>query len=570
MSREFKWEYIKRQLKFSRGFSAILLAALIVARAFSIIGSTKLTIFYVITILVSQMMDEIFNFYAVRNMFNGKTYKIRCLLFFIMFAIGGLFGKLTMPLVVIFVAYGVLMICEDLIMDDLFDTYKGYTFTILYIILLGFGIIIPYMKKGIETADIVIYILMILGIGMSVILIRRITIVVAIAWNERYNDAYFKSLDVKKENEKLIELQERIADVNNAINYQKVQLSETNSALEKKNTEIRSLMDVMMDYTTSFDVVKDMKSLIHAMKEVKSASLVAFYVEKDECFNEEPLFEYESNENYAPNSIRKDTIESFNIFMKSQSKEPLVIAENYTHNRSIFERKGCCIAAFPAYENDRLYGVLVVAGDKYDFFYSGFDYYRSAVIDFTASLISDRLYMTMEDMAKRDGLTKIYNRIHFNHFYDDMLANIIKNGGTISVLMADIDHFKKVNDTYGHLAGDEAIKALAKLDEAVGKKYGCQAVRFGGEEFLLIMNGKTLDEAYAIAEELHKNIKENVIEFEGKEIRINTSIGVANYPETVQDLQKVLDRADKAMYYGKTHGRGRIVVDGKWDPEDMK
>ncbi len=570
MSREFKWEYIKRQLKFSRGFSSILLAALIVARSFRIIESTRLTVFFAITVIVAQFMDEIFYFYAVRNMFNGKTYKIRCLLFFVMYAIGGLFGKLTMPLVVLFLAYGILMTCEDLIMDDLFDTYKGYTFTIIYIILLGFGMIFPYMKKGIETADIVIYILMILGIGMSVILTRRISIIVATAWNEKYNDAYFKSLDVKKENEKLIELQERIADVNNAINYQKVQLSETNLALEKKNTEIRSLMDVMMDYTASFDVIKDMKSLIHAMKEVKSASLVAFYVEKGECFNDEPLFEYESNENYAPNSIRKDTIEAFNIFMKTQSKEPLVIAENYTHSRSIFERKGCCITAFPAYENERLYGVLIVAGDKYDFFYSGFDYYRSAVIDFTASLISDRLYLTMEDMAKRDGLTKIYNRIHFNHFYDEMLANIIKNGGTISVLMADIDHFKRVNDTYGHLAGDEAIKALAKLDEAIGKKYGCQAVRFGGEEFLLIMNGKSLDEAYAIAEELHKNIRENVIEFEGKEIRINTSIGVANYPETVQDLQKVLDRADKAMYYGKTHGRGRIVVDGRWDPEDMK
>jgi diguanylate cyclase (GGDEF)-like protein len=109
----------------------------------------------------------------------------------------------------------------------------------------------------------------------------------------------------------------------------------------------------------------------------------------------------------------------------------------------------------------------------------------------------------MEDMAKRDGLTKIYNRIHFNHFYDEMLTKIKSDGGTISVLMADIDHFKKVNDTFGHLAGDEAIKALAKLDEAIAKKYGCEAVRFGGEEFLLIMNGKSLDEAYKIAEEFH-------------------------------------------------------------------
>ena len=85
----------------------------------------------------------------------------------------------------------------------------------------------------------------------------------------------------------------------------------------------------------------------------------------------------------------------------------------------------------------------------------------------------------------------------------------------------------------------------------------------------MIMNNKSLDEAYKIAEEFHQSIRDMVIEFEGNEIRINTSMGVANYPETVDNLQKVLDRADKAMYYGKTHGRGRIVIDGRWDPEDM-
>ena len=570
MSREFKWEYIKNQIAFYRGFTFILVAALIVARAFKITENTKQVVFYLIAVLVTHAVDEIFGFYARHKYFNGKTYKIKSFMFFVLFAIGGLFGKLPYSLIIIFLVYGVLIISEDLVMDDLFDTYKGYTFAIIYVMLLSVGIVIPYVKKGIETADITIYILMIISIGLSVVLVRRISILIAVAWNEKFNDIYFKSQDVKRENEKLLELQERIEEVNNAINYQKVQLSETNTALEKRNIEIHSLMDVMIQYTSSFDVDSDMKCLISTIKEVKNANLVALFIEKDVCFNEEPLFEYESNENYAPNSIRKDTVEVMDIFRKSKSREPLIIAENYQHNRSVFERKGCCIAAFPAYEQDELYGVLVVSGDKYDFFYSGYEYYRTAVVDFTASLISDRLYLTMEDMAKRDGLTKIYNRIHFNRFYDEMLANISQNGGTMSVLMADIDHFKHVNDTYGHLAGDEAIKSLARIDEAIGKKYGCEAVRFGGEEFLLIMNGKTLEEAKKIAEELHKAIRETPIPFEGQEIRINTSIGVANYPETVDDLQKVLDRADKAMYYGKTHGRGRIIVDGKWDPEDMK
>ena len=104
--------------------------------------------------------------------------------------------------------------------------------------------------------------------------------------------------DIQKENEKLLELQERIEEVNNTINYQKVQLSETNAALEKRNVEINSLMSAMMQYTSNFDVNEDMKCLIRNIREIKCASLVAFYIEKDVCLNDDPLFEYESNENY--------------------------------------------------------------------------------------------------------------------------------------------------------------------------------------------------------------------------------------------------------------------------------
>ena len=112
----------------------------------------------------------------------------------------------------------------------------------------------------------------------------------------------------------------------------------------------------------------------------------------------------------------------------------------------------------------------------------------------------------------------------------------------------------------------KVISTNRKLFEDVAKKYDLMPVRFGGEEFLLIMNGVDKDRAYEITDELHENIKNYVVHFEDKDIKLNTSVGVANYPETVDDPDKVLDRSDKAMYYGKTHGRGRIIIDGTQDP----
>ena len=223
----------------------------------------------------------------------------------------------------------------------------------------------------------------------------------------------------------------------------------------------------------------------------------------------------------------------------------------------------CNAVVFPAYENDYIYGVMVVTSSKYDFFENGYAFYESSIMDFTSALISDRLYLQTEDMAKKDGLTKIYNRIYFNQFYPELKEEVAKSGDTFTVCMLDIDHFKRVNDTYGHLAGDEVIKAVAKVDNDFAKKYNGTAVRYGGEEFLLILRGKGVEETLGILKEMHEIIKGNVVEFEDYRINVNSSMGIACYPETCSDINDVLDRSDKAMYYSKEHGRGRITIDGR-------
>jgi diguanylate cyclase (GGDEF)-like protein len=206
---------------------------------------------------------------------------------------------------------------------------------------------------------------------------------------------------------------------------------------------------------------------------------------------------------------------------------------------------------------------MVVASNKYDFFESGYSFYESSLMDFTTALRSVRLYLQMEDMARKDGLTSIYNRAYFNESYKKIVKNVLDEKLRLTVALMDIDKFKSINDTYGHLAGDEVIKMVARLDNKFAEMNGGIAVRYGGEEFLMILTGKGLDESIEILKEMHKEIRTTAVNYDNLTIDINTSVGVASYPDTTSNIEEVLDRADRAMYYSKEHGRGHIIIDGK-------
>ena len=153
----------------------------------------------------------------------------------------------------------------------------------------------------------------------------------------------------------------------------------------------------------------------------------------------------------------------------------------------------------------------------------------------------------------------------YKEFYNELKKDVIESGDKLTVAMMDIDHFKSVNDTYGHLAGDEVIKMVASIDNKYAGKYNGTAVRFGGEEFLLVLRCIGIEEAYSILKEMHDEIENTEVVFENQRIRVNTSMGVASYKDTSEEIDGLIDKADKAMYYSKTHGRGMIVIDGKYE-----
>lgn len=164
-------------------------------------------------------------------------------------------------------------------------------------------------------------------------------------------------------------------------------------------------------------------------------------------------------------------------------------------------------------------------------------------------------------MARKDGLTQIYNRVYFGQLFAAAAEEATKKQQPLSVALFDIDKFKNINDTYGHLAGDKVIKMVASIDDKFARAHGGFACRYGGEEFLLVLPGYDETQALPILEEMHKEIQTTIVQYDDKEIPVNVCIGLSTYPTICRDTNILVNRADKSMYYGKKHGRGRLVVD---------
>jgi diguanylate cyclase (GGDEF)-like protein/PAS domain S-box-containing protein len=169
------------------------------------------------------------------------------------------------------------------------------------------------------------------------------------------------------------------------------------------------------------------------------------------------------------------------------------------------------------------------------------------------------LQSELRAQAIRDPLTNLFNRRYLDETLDRELARAAREHYPVCVIMLDIDHFKKVNDTYGHEAGDHVLKALA--DTLVSRnRRGDFACRFGGEEFVVVMPNIAVEVAYQRAEELRKSL--NSLQIPYGQVWLNTtiSIGIACYPSNGEERESLLRAADRALYAAKRAGRNHILT----------
>lgn len=173
------------------------------------------------------------------------------------------------------------------------------------------------------------------------------------------------------------------------------------------------------------------------------------------------------------------------------------------------------------------------------------------------ALSNIRLRETLRLQAIQDPLTGLYNRRYLEESMVREVSRLKRRGHTLGVIMADLDHFKQVNDTYGHEAGDEVLRAFGDFlrHNTRGEDIAC---RYGGEEFAIILMNASMETARAKAEELRQGVRNIAVKHDGKDLRFTVSIGVAVFPDDGDTLESALQAADAALYRAKQGGRDRV------------
>lgn len=166
-------------------------------------------------------------------------------------------------------------------------------------------------------------------------------------------------------------------------------------------------------------------------------------------------------------------------------------------------------------------------------------------------LVEVRLLQQKEESAHRDELTGLYNRRSFNQELPREMERFRRFGQPFSLLLLDLDHFKDFNDSYGHSAGDLALREIARILQDVARLYD-RVVRYGGEEFAVILPQSTAEEAKLVAERLRSAVGRHRIRFAGMDLgALTVSVGLASYPKDGLDMEGLVLSADQAMYQAK-------------------
>ncbi len=215
------------------------------------------------------------------------------------------------------------------------------------------------------------------------------------------------------------------------------------------------------------------------------------------------------------------------------------------------------LLALPLRSQGRTLGALVMSGRR-GAFSAAHQRVLGILANQAASALATSQYVEeKEHQAVRDRLTDLYNRRAFDDLLAGAIARADRRGSTVALLMLDLDNFKKLNDTYGHPAGDAVLRHTAGVLRKQLRQ-GDQAARFGGEEFAVILPDTDEPGALHLAERVREAMQQARLVFAGAKLAVTVSVGAAVWPRQAQEADTLLEAADRALYAAKEAGRNRV------------
>jgi len=341
-------------------------------------------------------------------------------------------------------------------------------------------------------------------------------------------------------NKRTKEFSFKFADVIRNLILQKDNLQEKMLYFNRQHLRYQAQFD---RYTHLFGLAQEINENVELDKILKE-----FYVKIVSYLGENRIFYI-----FLVTYKKKDII---NIIEYPKYKDIKDFVEKYlTEKENIMVLENSNLLFYEIY-SDRYNYMLVIECAKDEFLISELNFFVSETkLGFVRAI----LFGEVEELSRIDGLTQLYLRRYFINRLNDELLRAVRYNTEFSLIMIDIDFFKKINDTYGHLAGDFILKQVAKvIKDVVGEKGLC--ARWGGEEFLVFIPYQSLESAKNLAEELKQRIETINFHYDDKIIKLTISCGISSFPQEGQQLQVLIETADKKLYKAKRSGRNKVIA----------
>ncbi len=249
-----------------------------------------------------------------------------------------------------------------------------------------------------------------------------------------------------------------------------------------------------------------------------------------------------------------------------KARHPLPHGSLMTKQQHVFEESIDLdlrtVKVLPLIWGDFAVGALVLGSPREESIALGTLDMVSVIGDHAATAIANaQMYERMEMLATTDGLTGMTNHRTFQERFDELVKASDRYGRQVTLVLCDIDHFKSINDTYGHPIGDVVLKRVAQILKASSRETDVVA-RYGGEEFAILMDETDGQGALQIAERVRQNIQAEVFRSDQGPFQCTMSLGVATYPDDGKKKELVIVAADEALYHAKRSGRNRSIRAG--------
>jgi diguanylate cyclase (GGDEF)-like protein len=331
--------------------------------------------------------------------------------------------------------------------------------------------------------------------------------------------------------------------------------------IRNQNDMLSSLYQVTLDLLRHREIDPLLKALINLSTNFLEASHAEIMLVEDEMLVVKAASTNQSNL-VGKRMSRSDAMLSWEAF---DTKKPVFLDDYYKWSlrQTLYDEHALyAVAVYPILNGDQCLGVLGVGRDQ-----PGHEFTNDQVqfgrlfANLTALVLNNaQLREALREQSIHDPLTGLFNRRYMEESLKQQLSRVKRESHPLGVIMLDIDHFKRFNDTYGHATGDVLLREVGKFlkNHVRAEDIAC---RYGGEEFLLIMPGASLTETHERAEHLRQEAKSLQAEHAGLLVgEITLSMGIAVYPEHGNTQDAILYAADGALYRAKQEGRDRVVV----------